>query len=250
MNLNSSSIKLIIFTSLWALLLIHSSNLFSQIEDENVSYQAWLDYNAKYSVSRKFKVYGDVGYRKISPNIWTKYYIRPAVSYFQSIPLKSGKYITVTYHLGLGAFFTNTTDSSNILEMRPFQGVNIQWPNFKRLQIDHYIRLEEQFYFINDTRDFDLRLRYMFSGVFHWQKEDWSTLNNFYMPFHIEFLWNLLNSKNTDNTIRITPGIGYTFNLKWKLEFSASYHRNWIEIDDKFETNNVVFRLRVFHEIF
>ena len=243
-------IGIIINISLCSLFCICGSNLSAQIEDEELTYQLWLDYNAKYHVSRKVKVYGDVGYRRISPNIWTRYYIRPAVSYFHSLPLKSGKHIIITYHLGLGTFFTNTTDTSNLLEIRPFQGVDIQWPTFKHLQINHYVRIEEQFYFENDNRGFNLRLRYMFSGIFHWKNENWNTLNNFYLPFHIEFFWNLLNDSPASDLIRITPGIGYTFNLKWKLEFSTSYQRTKINIEDNVETNDIVFRLRVFHNIF
>jgi len=250
LKLNTIYQRVIIFTFFFTLFLINSSRLLSQIEDENVSYQAWLDYNAKCHISKKFKIYGDVGYRKISPNIWTRYYIRPAVSYLQSIPLKSGKYLLLTYHAGLGTFFTNSTDTSNNTEIRPFQGVDVQWPTFKRLRINHYVRLEEQFYFANNSQSFDLRLRYMFSGIFHWNKENWNVMNNFYLPFHIELFWNLLNSSNTSNLIRITPGIGYTFNLKWKMEFSTSYHRNQIEITDAIETNNIVFRFRVYHNIF
>ena len=250
MNLNTRCIRIIIFTSLCAFLLTLSSRLYAQIEDEELTYQFWFDYNAKYHVSRKFKVYGDVGYRKISPNIWTRYYIRPAVSYFHSIPLKSGKHIIITYHLGLGAFFTNTTDTSDILLIMPFQGINIQWPTFKRLQLNHYIRLEEQFIHANNNWYFGLRLRYMFSGIFHWKKENWNTLNNFYLPFNIEFFWNLLNDSPATDLIRISPGIGYTFNLKWKLEFSTSYQRTKFFSDDNIETNDIVFRLRVFHNIF
>ena len=250
MNLNTRCIRIIIFTALCTFFLIHSSRLYAQIEDEELTYQFWFDYNAKYHVSRKFKVYGDVGYRKISPNIWTRYYIRPAVSYFHSIPLKSGKHIIITYHLGLGTFFTNTTDTSNLLYIRPFQGVNVQWPTFKRLEINHYVRLEELFDYANNNWHFGLRVRYMFSGIFHWKNENWNTFNNFYLPFNIEFFWNLLNASPASDLIRITPGIGYTFNLKWKLEFSTAYQRTKITVEDNVETNDIVFRLRVFHNIF
>ena len=249
LNLNPNYFRIIIFTSLCAFFLIHSSSLFSQVEDEDVSYQGWVDYNANYHVSREFKIYGDVGYRRISPDIWTRYYIRPAVSYFHSLPLKSGKYLTITYHFGIGTFFTNAVDTSNNLEIRPFQGVDVQWPTFKHLQITHYVRLEEMLNYFNSDWDLSLRVRYMFSGIFHWNRENWNRLNNFYMPFHIEFFWDLNTAFLSNDLIRITPGLGYTFNLKWKMEFSTSYHRTRIDVDNPFETNNIVFRLRVFHNI-
>ncbi len=249
MKLNSNCIRIIIFTSLCALFLIHSSNLHAQIEDEEITRQLWLDYNAKYHVSREFKIYGDAGYRRISPDIWTRYYIRPAISYLQRLQTKSGKYISITYHFGIGAFFTNYTNISNNLEVRPFQGVDLQWPTFKQLQINHYVRLEEQFEYMNNDWVFGLRGRYMISGVYHWSKEDWNKLNNFYLPFHTEFFWNITSTNLNNDLIRITPGLGYTFNLKWKMEFSISYHRTRITIDDNFETNDIVFRIRIFQNI-
>lgn len=224
-------------------------DLTAQVEDEDVNYQGWLDYNATYHHSSKFKVYGDVGGRNISPNIWKKYYIRSAISYFQSWQTKRGKRITLTYHFGLGTFFTNYTSIPNHLEIRPFQGINLQWPTFKRLQINHYVRLEEQFEYFNDTWDFGLRARYMLSGIFHWNREAWNTFNNFYLPFNIEFFWNITSASLSNDLIRITPGLGYTFNLKWKVEFSTIYQRTRIDVNNSFETNDIIFRLRLFHNI-
>lgn len=250
MKLNTKCIRIFIYSFIYVLFFTHTPNLFSQIEDEDVTYQGWIDYNAIYHVSKKFKVYGDVGFRKISPNYWTRYYIRPAVRIVTSVGKKPGKYITITYNFGVGTFFTNSVDTSNLIEIRPFQGIDVQWPNFKWLTINHYVRLEEQFISFNNNWEFDMRLRYMLSGDFHWRNENWDKLNNIYIPVQIELFWNILNSNQTDNLLRLASGAGYTFNLKWKLEFNMIFQRSRLIVDDTYETSDIIFRLRVFHTIF
>ena len=211
MNFYTNSIRIIIYSFICALFFTHTSTLFSQIEDENVTYKGWIDYNAIYHVSKKLKVYGDVGFRKISPNYWTRYYIRPAARIVTSVGKRPGKYVTITYNFGVGTFFTNSVDTSNLIELRPFQGVDIQWPNFRWLSINHYVRLEEQFFSFNNNWDFDLRLRYMLAGEFHWLNKNRDKLNNIYIPVQIELFWNMLDSDQLDNQIRFISGAGYTF---------------------------------------
>ncbi len=53
-----------------------------------------------------------------------------------------------------------------------------------------------------------------------------------------------------NDLIRITAGLGYNFSINWKTEFSASYHRIRNTLNDVFETNDIVFRFRVFQNIF
>lgn len=227
-----------------------STVLFSQIEDNDATYQGWVDYNATYHASKKFKVFGDVGFRVISPNYFSRYYIRPAVRFVTSVGKKPGKYITINYNLGAGLFVTNSVDTSNLIELRPFQGIDVKWPNFKWLSINHYLRMEERFRAFNSIWEFELRLRYMLAANFHWRKENRDILNNFYIPVQVELFWDMLETETRDNLIRFMTGVGYTFNVKWKLEFNFIYQRSRIVVDDTFETNDLIFRFRLYHTIF
>jgi len=232
--------------------LLFSINVFAQIEDledEMVDYQYWVDYNANYDLEKNFKLYGDAGWRIISPHLWTRYFVRPAISYTHFPNIKTKRPLKLEYHFGIGLFYTDFTNISNHLEIRPFQGINIEWATFKQLQISHYIRLEEQFDYFNNSWDIGLRARYMFAGVYEWQNENWKTLNNFYLPFHIEFFWNFDEAIGFNDLIRFTLGLGYIVNPEWKIEFSPSYHRRKFDIENTFETNDFVFRLRVFHSL-
>ena len=46
--------------------------------------------------------------------------------------------------------------------------------------------------------------------------------------------------------IRISPGLGYKINDKWKAEFYISYHLSNNTSEDDDSTNDFVFRLRIF----
>ena len=250
MKLNTNCRRIIIITSLCAVFLIHSSRLFSQIEDEDITRQAWFDYNGNYHLTKELNIYGDLGPRFISPNIWTRFYIRPAISFTPFSRKNPDQHSRSTFHAGLGFFYTNNHSISNHLEIRPFQGYQFQWPTYVFLQFTHYIRLEERFEFFDTDWDFGLRFRYMLSGEFRWKEIKWNMVSKFYFPFHVEFFFNIATNNLFNDLIRITPGLGYKFNPKWKVEFSASYHRTRIDVDNPFETNDIVFRLRVFHDIF
>jgi hypothetical protein len=233
--------------------MIFSYNVYSQVEDESVNKQGWVDYNISYGgVKNSINYYGDTGYRIISPDLWTRYYIRPAVSYTRSPLTEPGKKTTEVYHLGIGVFFTNNTDYPNSMEIRPFQGYNIQWPVFSRLRISHYVRIEERFeyHYGDNSWDFGFRARYQLSGVLTWGTTFLKSMEGLYFPFHVEFFINFNPTTQFNDLIRVTPGLGYTFSPEWKAEFSVSYHRLRNTLTDVFETNDIVFRFRVFQTIF
>ena len=238
--------------SILILTLFFSFPLFAQIEDvedEYVDYQFWLDYNASYNLKNNFSLYGNVGWRVISPHNWTRYYIRPAISFTHFPITKSKNHLKLVYHFGIGTFFTNYTKIPNNLEFRPFQGVNLEWTTLKRIRINQYLRFEQQLEYFNNEWDFGLRARYMLSSTFEAYKKRNNILDQVYLPFNIEFFWNINKSQGFNDVIRITPGIGYIANPKWRFEFSFSYHRRKFEIEDEFNTNDIVFRFRVFQNL-
>lgn len=58
------------------LISLRSTAQFDQFEDVDVDKQVWIDYNFNYHKSDKFNIYGDTGFRIVSPHNWTRYYIR------------------------------------------------------------------------------------------------------------------------------------------------------------------------------
>jgi len=61
-----------------------------------------------------------------------------------------------------------------------------------------------------------------------------------------EIFLNLERNNYFSDVMRITPGLGNKINDKWRAELNVSYHNVKEDIEDSFQNNNIVFRLRVF----
>jgi hypothetical protein len=220
-------------------------------EENVVTHQFWVDYNSAYRLTERWDLYGDIGFRTISPHKWNRYIIRPAVRYqvpkliFKNLKLRE------EFHAGVGFFFTDNMDAPNRLEIRPFQGIRIDWPDRTRIRFRHYVRLEERFDL--NTSDwvntFGLRLRYLAELTIKLQGDLIAFNKGVYLPISVELFWNLIGAKQFNDHLRLVPGIGYEFSKKWKAEFNLGYHyvRNTVEED--FATNDIVYRLRVRYRI-
>jgi hypothetical protein len=110
---------------------------------ENISKQIWIDVNPHYYLSPKSKIYGDIGTRRELENRgWWRLVVRPSYRTW----LGGRFYVSA----GLGNFFTFNEVIADRWELRPFQGVQFNWPQWKT-PLNHYIRLEERFDFNLNT---------------------------------------------------------------------------------------------------
>ena len=128
-----------------------------QSDSSDVSNQLWADYYGYWHFKPTIQFYGDAGFRYLlEDGSWASVNIRPSVRFMQ------GNWIEPRG--GLGLFYTYNEESSNQLEIRPWQGLMLRWPSISdRFHLHHYFRAEERFQF--DTQDdWDLhgsfRLRY------------------------------------------------------------------------------------------
>ena len=243
-------IKKNIWLSLFLIFSVYS--LYAQdVEDKSITNQIWLDYNPDFSLSEKVDLYGDIGARTLFPNEWNRYVFRPVLKYQMPKLFFENLYSKEELHAGIGFFLTDNKNSANRLEIRPFQGYRLTWPNRPRIVLQHYIRLEERFdieipKWINT---FGLRVRYRAELILK-LKGDWLSFNDgLYLPVRMELFWNLKGSEQFNDVVRITPGIGYEFSPAWKAEFDLSYHYTRNTVEDNFATNDIVFRFRVFHRL-
>jgi hypothetical protein len=110
---------------------------------ENISKQIWIDVNPHYYLNPKSKIYGDMGVRReFENNGWWRLVLRPSYRTWLG-----GRFY---FSAGLGNFFTFNEIIANRWELRPFQGVQFNWPQWKT-PLSHYIRLEERFDFNLNT---------------------------------------------------------------------------------------------------
>ena len=216
-----------------------------------VTEQIWLDYKVSQSLSEKVNVYGEIGARTVFPNEWYRYVIRPSVSYKLPQQFIKNSFHNSKLYGGFALFFTDNNTESNRLEIRPFQGFKLTWPDRPKINIWHYVRLEERFDIetANWENTFGLRLRYQAEMVL-FLKGEWIRFNaGVYLPIGLELFWNLIGVKQFNDAVRITPGIGKEFSPSWKAEFRVGYFYTRQTVQDVFGTNDIVFRIRVYHTL-
>ena len=124
------------------------------------SEQIWIDVNPAYFVHSDLKLYGDLGVRwDIGDDGWWRLVARPS--------FRTNLAGSFFFSAGIGNFYTFNKVISDRWELRPFQGLDFNWPRGK-VPLRHYLRLEERYDFNTDTWDArtSLRGRYKLSASY------------------------------------------------------------------------------------
>ena len=115
--------------------------LSAQTTEDNV--QVWFDYFHHHRINHRLRYFSDNGYRTTIPSInFHRIYTRPTLEYqFNGYFRMFG---------GVGLFYTFRRSEFNRLEIRPWLGARVYWPQIGRVAFDHYLRTEWR-----NTLDFD-----------------------------------------------------------------------------------------------
>jgi hypothetical protein len=202
--------------------------------------QIWADYYQYYNFKPDWQFYGDFGARSVLDKwTWFTAVVRPGVRW--------KKHRLWELHGGIGLFFTMDKEDVNTFEIRPWQGVKVNWPEFKPIRFNHYFRLEERFNFPTDTwtLEFNLRFRYRFAlrtKIYTFPDE-----SRIFLPASFEVFANVgpQLTEKFSNRSRFSIGGGYKWNEQWtfELHFVAQFSRTGEE--DEFNTSDRLFQLRV-----
>lgn len=220
-------------------------------DDTPVNQQFWFDFNTSYKVSDRVGLYGALGFRTISPHQWDRYWLRSAAKVKGKKLMLKKLYYKEELHGGLDLFYTNNIGSVNRLEITLFQAYALSWPDRERLEIKHFLKLEERFELETDNwvNTFGLRLSYEAAVIFKLQGDVWEYGKGFYIPVSAKFYWNLIGTKQFNDKVRITPGIGYHITPVWRAALLLGYNYSRNSLDDDFHTNDVIYRLRIYYKI-
>jgi len=223
----------------------------SDLEDNSLTNQLWTDINFSYQLTERSNFLGDIGFRTVSPHEWNRYIIRPEFRY--RVPNRILKNLKLKKELigGIGFFYTSNFNAPNRLEIRPFQGFRLDWPDRPRIRIRHFVRLEERFEMNTDgwKNTFGLRLRYLAELTIKFRGDIIKYNKGIYIPVSAELFWNLIGTNQFNDHVRVSSGIGYTFSEKWKGEFHIAYHYTRNTVEEDFNTNDIVYRLCAFYRI-
>ena len=219
-----------------------SGDLFSQDSRPSLK-QFWFDYNYSYAWKPKVDLYGDGGFRWLSPISTYKLLARPSIRF-----VPPGKVYEV--HGGLGLFYAGSNNLVNVLEVRPFQGFRLNWPRIGKQVFHNYFRLEERWFVVTNDGDnaFDLRFRWQLATTVALKRNAFTQY--YYLPLAAEVFGNANNElKRFQDALRLTAGLGYVFSGPWTGQFEFIYQRSRDAIDNDFDASDLIFRFRVFHKI-
>ena len=213
--------------------------LFAQ-EDE-IDSQTWMDFRTIYDINEKWTYDGNYGLRGIiSGQDWRRYYIHPSVIYYYKINLR--------VRGGIRFIFTEEYTAVNSFEIRPWQGVSMNWPQTSYFTINHYFRLEERFTFYSGetSSDFALRFRYRIQA-----KTPTITITainqKIYFLANYELFANIGDAvvEKYVNRRRISFAMGVYIANAWWFELHYALQGSRRNSEEGYKTNEHIYRFRL-----
>ena len=196
------------------LLLIGCSKLSAQVN----TFQIWLDYDHQKSMKNNWRFFSDYGLRWQSLKTggdWYRIHARPSVGYRRSV--------LMDYRGGVGFFYTRYLETANQFEIRPWQGVMVNWPNFGRYRFYQYARTEQRFSRQTDAPfNFVFKLRYKL-GIKIPIGNTIIEEKTYYIQSGLELFFDLTddNVEQSNDRVRFDAGVGYR--IKENLDIKVRY---------------------------
>jgi hypothetical protein len=209
--------------------------------ENETDFQTWMDFRTIYDFNEEFTYDGNYGIRGlISDEEWRRYYIHPSLIYYYKINLR--------LRGGIRFIFTEEYTTVNTFEIRPWQGISLNWPQTSYFTINNYIRMEQRFTtYSNDTKsDFVLRFRYRIQAKT-------PTITITAINQSIYFLANYEIFLNIGEAVaekyvtrrRISLAMGFYFSNSWWLEFVYALQGSRRDSEDGFNSREHVLRFRL-----
>ncbi len=198
--------------------------------------QLWLDLLPRFRVNDRLEYFGDVGIRiDFSEPTQNSVLVRPSVRYQLSSSWE--------VHGGVGFFYTVVESAPNELELRPWQGIRLNWPSIRRFHLKHYVRLEERIVWETDTWDSDLtlRLRYELGTAV-----PLNASSSTYLPLAAEVFANIGESsvEAFRNRGRLYLGLGQRLGRMWAVEVQLILQSSRSTSDDSLTLSDEILRVR------
>lgn len=225
-------------TLLTWLLLIWGLPTYGQ--EEIIDHQLWFDVIPHFEINNRLEFYGDGSYRtSTTSDKFRKFVLRPSLRYHW------------TYELdllgGLGFFLTFEEEDYNTVELRPFQGVRLNWPKIWRMNFKQRGLVEERFIWNNQGQfDPNLRFRYRIKTKLPLNNPSMS-YKTLYIPMSYEIFANVGPNEveSYSNRARAILGMGYVFSEKWIGEFEVTFQRSRSTSDDDLILSDRIFRFKL-----
>ncbi len=212
----------------------------TQADSTVVDRQIWVDFYPHFMISEKFRYYGDLGYRTtIGDRTWFRLYARPSIQY------RPNKLWQING--GVGVFWVQFDADFDRVELTPWQGIRVNWPNFGNLRFRNRVRFEERFSKITNggSTTFDLRARYKLSGMYRfaiqqptkfWFVEGYGEL---FFPLRDEI------EEFFRNRTRFGFGIGHSFSRDWRISAVMNWQRSRFGPEEDLTISDHAYQLKI-----
>ncbi len=216
------------------------SNISAQ-EQNITTNHLWFDFYNYFPITEKLEYDGDLGFRHaFSEFPWSRIYIRPSLAYRWKK--------TIRFHGGIKFAYTFQEIFADTFEIRPWLGIKIIWPKIRRIDFQHFLRLEQRFQLNTggDSWTLQTRLRYKLGTrvpINHPSIID----KTFYVPLWVEFFDYATGDleERFASKARATIGLGYRFNKRWRLEFEYTLQGSRVARLENFEGTDNLFHLKL-----
>lgn len=212
-------------------------------QEEIIDHQLWFDVIPHFDITQRLQYFGDASYRtSTTGDKFRRFVIRPSIRY------------SWTYELdliaGVGLFVTWEETESHTIELRPYQGVRLNWPRIWKMNFKHRGLIEERLIWgAEGGFDPNLRLRYRIKTKFpiNGPNIDYQIL---YLPLSYEIFANTgpKNIEQFHNRARAIVGLGYVFSDKWIGEFEMTFQRSRGTQDDELILSDRIFRFKLIYD--
>jgi len=210
-------------------------------DEDSTDFQTWMDFRTIYDIDNEFTYDGNYGIRGlISGEEWRRYYIHPSIIYYYKINLR--------LRGGMRFIYTEEYTTVNTFEMRPWQGISLNWPQTSYFTINNYFRLEERFTFYSNDQspEFVFRLRYRIQAKT-------PTIRIIALDQRIYFLANFEIFGNIGDAVaekyvnrtRLSLGMGLYFSNSWWLEIIYARQGSRRNTEDGFSSVEHILRFRL-----
>jgi hypothetical protein len=155
---------------------------------------------------------------------------------------------TFSFHGGLIFIFKYYDIEENAMEIRPWVGTKIRWPSFWRINLVHYIRIEDRFRhtYSEEPWDDDFRVRYKLSTAVPINHES-LIRNTFYGVLGYEFFsvsYDVNVQFTTADLHRFDVGLGFNQNVKNRYEVNLVAFKARDEITNDYDVSSLVMFLK------
>ncbi len=166
--------------------------------------------------------------------------------------LRSRLKYMVTYifdlRVGIDFRYNYLSINNNTFEIRPWQGVKLDWPSFGRFSFEHYYRFEQRIFYDLVSNESELGFRSRYKLILSFPLNNSSYINRtFFLDLSSEFF--LPHDKNVQenfaNNIRPSISLGFRYNNFWTYYLALMANNGKDNFDSNRTVNNIIISFSV-----